>query len=225
MKRKAVSSTLRGEARTGRSGETCARASQPAADRTRSTWRAPFLRARQAIETASRRLQRSTRAIEAGELFVATCAISSQRHLRELRPLLWTPVLLVRATNRLIAAQKALRDTAARVYELPDDAAAGATALFEATFEIITLLEKAGDLACRMEQIGLRFAEHRAPGGRFAFVVPVEDPATIAARRDLLPPAPPLSNLPYRLPVRNALSAIRRVCRGRAPPALSSPLL
>jgi hypothetical protein len=207
-------------------GEACPRDSQSRSG-LRATWRLPLLRAQRALETTVRRLRRSLRSIEAGERFVASCVIESDRQLRALRPLGLVPSWLASAEHRLTEAQSALRSTAVRVQAFPDDWEDAGTEMIEASIRMVELVVETGALFTRLSELSVLFAEKRAPGGALAYLnVDVEPELSPALLRRLRGDEDtPVTHRPYQPPINPSATAFRRVSRGRAPPALLFPTL
>jgi hypothetical protein len=208
-------------ARSGRPGELRPRAGS-SADRQPEPWRAPYRRVQAELRITAARLELARRTIEAGERFLAGCRIEGEQHRRELRPLAKLDRCLKNAANRLARGQAAISESLAQVVAFPDRSADAQAALVSAQHTLVLLLEETTLLVERVRDMAAIAGAERAPGGRLWFLPLVEalpDPVTVRRGRDAA--AIPAILPPYRRPLGNAVSAARRVCRGRAPPALS----
>jgi len=208
-------------ARSGRPGELRPRVSA-SPDRLPEPWRAPLCRVQSELRITTAQLAQARRTLAAGERFLANCRIESQQHLRELRPLGKLDRCLRSAATRLQRGQAAIRESLAQVVAFPQRSADAALALARAQHELLLLLEEASFLAERFRDLGAVARAERAPGGRLSFLPAVEVvPDSVTVRRGHDAAATPAIQPPDRRPLGKAVSAARRVCRGRAPPALS----
>jgi hypothetical protein len=206
---------------SGRPGELRPRAGS-SADRQPEPWRAPYRRAQAELRTSTARLELARRTIDAGERFLAGCRIESPRHLRELRPLGKLERCIKSAAARLVRGQAAIRESLAQVVAFPERSADAPAALVRAQHELVLRLQETTLLVERIREMAAFVNAERAPGGRLWFLPPLDvesEPVTVRRGRDAA--AIPAIQPPYRRPLGNAVSAVRRVCRGRAPPALS----
>ena len=230
MKRATASRTAR-DSRSRSLGPACSRPGSRSS-RQHASWRDPLARAHHALGVAAGRLRRSTRSIEAGERLFAVRCVESDRHWRAIRRLARVTRWLNSAGNRLFAAEAALRSTSARAYDISADCAGQSSrasrAVVPATFELIDLVAQIMDLEARLATLGVCFREERKPGGLLADAFdetapPQLDPAVLRRLRG--DEAKPVTHQPYRQPIAISATAFRRVCRGRAPPALQLPTL
>jgi hypothetical protein len=206
---------------SGRPGELRPRAGSPA-DRQPEPWRAPFRRVQSELRITTAQLAQARRTIDAGERFLSGCRIEGKQHLRELQPLGKLDRSLKSAATRLQRGQAAIRESLAQVVAFPERSADAPAALVSAQHELVLLLEETTLLVERVRYLGEVARAERAPGGRLSFL-PALDAGTEAAtvRRGRDAAATPAIQPPDRRPLGNAVSAVGRVCRGRAPPALS----
>jgi hypothetical protein len=220
MRRNRISTDL---AHSGRPGELRPRAGS-SADRQPEPWRAPFRRAQAELRTTTARLEQARRTIDAGERFLAGGSIESREHRRELQPLGKLNRCLKNAATRLARGQAAISESLAQVVAFPERSADAPAALVRAQHELVLLLQETTLLLERAREMAAIASVERAPGGRLSFLPPLDvesEPATVRRGRDAA--ATPAIQPPDRRPLGNAVSAVRRVCRGRAPPALSFP--
>jgi hypothetical protein len=206
---------------SGRPGELRPRAGSPA-DRQPEPWRAPFRRVQSELRITTAQLAQARRTIDAGERFLSGCRIEGMQHLRELQPLGKLGRSLKSAATRLQRGQAAIRESLAQVVAFPQQSSEAALALVHAQHELVLLLQEATLLVERARDLGAVARAARAPGGRLSFLPAVEvAPDSVTVRRGRDAAATPAIHPPDRRPLGNAVSAVRRVCRGRAPPALS----
>jgi hypothetical protein len=225
MKRAAASRTAR-DSRSGSAAESRPRGSR--SNRRPLTWRDPLTGVHRALAVAVLRLRSSTRAIEAGERFVANGRMDSHRHYRNFRGLGRTKAWLQSAENQLFAAERAIRRSEALETGSPDEGIRGLVLRMNSTLQLVKLLQQAGLLHLRFSALSIRFREERQPGGPLAdFIFTTAaaplDPELLRRLRgedddDVL-------QWPDQAPIPVPAAAFRRVSRGRAPPALLFPAL
>jgi hypothetical protein len=224
MKRAAASRTVR-DSRSGSEAGSRPRASR--ASRRPITWREPLASAHRALAVATLRLRSSVRAIEAGERFVENHGIESHRHYRNFRGLARTTAWLQSAENQLFAAERALRRSAALDVDPAGEGDGGCWSRLDSTLQLMQLLQHAGDLHMRLSALSIRFREDRKPGGPLADfdfpAAPQLDPTLL--RRLSGEHDDSVLQWPDEAPIPVPAAAFRRVCRGRAPPALLFPTL
>jgi hypothetical protein len=180
--------------------------STPEAATASESWRKPLRRVQRALKQSVRHLEATRRVVEAGERFVRRGGFGSVSELRQLRPLRHTNGWLCEAADCLDRARQALRATHGRLLLVPRLPEGAPDALFGVLGNVVALHAETAQLARRLAGFLSGLAVTRFPGAQ----LPKGHPPVVATT--------PLENpAPSR-----AASAFRRICRGRAPPRVSS---
>jgi len=171
------------------------------------------------VFATARRLERMEQVLQAGEEFVRRAGFDDRRQLRELRPLPRICGWLCEAADRLHRVARDLQETTALLREAPELPGDAPGALLQATDDFLEQSRQLVLLWSRLDGLLARFGVARAVGGVFAGIVPATETRIVRRGRDRAP-AIPVSHPRHRRSHGNAASAARRICRGRAPPAL-----
>jgi hypothetical protein len=180
--------------------------STPEAAAASESWRKPLRRVQRALKQSVRHLEATRRVVEAGERFVRRGGFVRVSELRELRPLRHTQGWLCEAADCLDRARQALRATHGRLLLTPRLPEGAPDALFGALGNVVALYAETAQLTQRFAAFLSRVAVTRSPGAQ----LPKGHPPVVAT-----------TPFPNPAPSR-AASAFRWICRGRAPPRVSS---